>query len=84
MEIICIILILLGLAIALVYGIQLIILAFQESVLWGLGYLFVPFVSLVFIIVFWSQTKGPFLKSLLCISCLVFAVLLSVSLQQTY
>lgn len=84
MEIVCLILILLGLLIGLVYGIQLMLLAFQESVLWGLGYLFVPFVSLVFIIMFWPQAKGPFLKSLQCIPCLILATLLSGSIQQTY
>ena len=58
---------LVGAVIALIYGIQLIILAFQTSVLWGLGYLFVPFVALIFVAMNWDQTKSPFLRSLLAI-----------------
>ena len=48
-----------------IFGIILLIKAFQESVLWGLGYLLVPFVGLVFIIKFWDICKTPFLYSLL-------------------
>lgn len=48
----------------LIYGIKLLILAFQESVLWGLGSLFVPFVSLIFIIMHWERCKSPFLRYL--------------------
>ncbi|MEQ9497006.1 MAG: hypothetical protein RIT81_09105 [Deltaproteobacteria bacterium] len=40
------------------------VLAFQESVLWGIGSIMVPFVSLVFAIMFWDVTKKPFLISL--------------------
>ena len=47
-----------------VFGIQLLILAFRKSVLWGLGSLFVPFVSLVFVIMNWEDCKRPFLGSL--------------------
>lgn len=46
------------------YGIKLLILAFQESVLWGLGSLFVPFVSLIFIIMHWERCRSPFLRYL--------------------
>jgi len=34
------------------------IVAFKESILWGLGCLIVPFVSLVFLIVFWNDAKN--------------------------
>lgn len=67
MEILGFILIGIGGIIALIYGIQLIILAFQTSVLWGLGYLFVPFVALIFIIKYWADARRPFLRSLLSI-----------------
>lgn len=56
-----------GVIIALVFGIILLIKAFQESILWGLGYIFVPFVSLVFIIMHWDKAKSPFLKGLIAI-----------------
>ncbi|MGH2767746.1 MAG: hypothetical protein ACRDIF_02185 [Actinomycetota bacterium] len=42
-------------------GIWTIVLAFKKSVLWGLGAIFVPFVSLVFAILNWSVAKKPFL-----------------------
>ena len=45
----------------LVFGVILLVKAFQTSVLWGLGYIFVPFVSLVFVILHWQETKKPFL-----------------------
>lgn len=67
MEIVGLILITIGAIIALIYGIQLIILAFKTSIPWGLGYIFVPFVSLIFIIMHWEDAKRPFLKGLICI-----------------
>jgi hypothetical protein len=53
-----------GTLISLVGGIWLVVLAFKEHVLWGLGSLFVPFVGLVFAIMFWSIAKKPFLIAL--------------------
>ena len=50
--------------IMLVYGIILLIQAFKESILWGLGYLFIPFCSLVFIVMHWDKCKTPFLRLL--------------------
>jgi hypothetical protein len=64
MEILAYILFWGGLLFMLFYGLYLVVIAFQESILWGLGYLFVPFVNIVFIIMYWQQTKGPFLKGL--------------------
>ena len=61
------ILILIGGIIGLVYGIKLLALAFHESIWWGLGYLLIPFVGLIFIILHWYETKKPFLKWLLAI-----------------
>ena len=46
-------------------GIWFLIVTFQESVGWGLGCLFVPFVSLIFLILHWDVAKKPFLVSLL-------------------
>jgi hypothetical protein len=56
----------------IVFGIQLLIAAFRTSVLWGLGSLFVPFVSLIFVIMHWNVAKKPFLRSLL--GALVFGI----------
>ncbi len=54
----------LGLIIALIGGIWIIVLAFQESIWWGLGCIFVPFVSLIFAIMHWNIAAKPFLISL--------------------
>jgi Na+/proline symporter len=77
MQIVSLILILAGFAIALVFGIQLLILAFRTSILWGLGYLFVPFVGLIFIALHWDEAKSPFLRSLLAIPCIIAGALLA-------
>jgi hypothetical protein len=77
MEILSIILMAIGSIIALIYGIQLLILAFQKSVLWGLGYLCVPFVALIFVFMHWEETKRPFLRVLLAIPFFVVAGLIA-------
>jgi len=77
MEILSIILFVIGGLIAIIYGIQLLILAFRKSIWWGLGYLFVPFVSLIFVFVNWSEAKRPFLRLLLCIPFFVVGGLLA-------
>ncbi len=53
-------------------GLWLLAKAFQTSVLWGLGYIFVPFVSIIFVILHWPDTKKPFLY--LLAGLLVFVV----------
>ena len=76
MEILGMALVGIGFIISLIFGIQLIILAFKESALWGLGYLFVPFVALVFIVKFWDVAKKPFLWTLLAIPFIVVGMLM--------
>lgn len=76
MQTIGFILFAIGLIIGLIYGIQLIILAFNTSILWGLGYLFVPLVAPIFIIVHWQETKSPFLRGLLSIPFFIVGALL--------
>ncbi len=68
---------LIGLVIALIFGIQLLIIAFRQSVWWGLGFLFVPFVSLIFVIMHWEQTSKPFLLYLICIPFFVVGAILT-------
>ena len=77
METVGFICIIVGLLISLVYGIKLLVQAFQTSVLWGLGYLFVPFVSLIFVAMHWELTKSNFLKVLIAIPLLVLGAMLS-------
>ena len=77
MEIVSIALILIGSVISIIFGIHLLIVAFQTSILWGLGYLFIPFVSLIFVIVHWSEAKTPFLRSLIGVALVILGMVLS-------
>jgi len=68
-----------GWLIAFIFGIILLIESFKTSILWGLGYVFVPFVSLVFVIVHWDRAKQPFLRSLLSLPFLVLGAIIMAS-----
>lgn len=70
-ETIGIILAVIAMIMCLIYSVKLIIIAFQESVLWGLLYLFFPFANLYFIITRWQECREPFLKSLIAIVVMV-------------
>ncbi|HEU4390617.1 MAG TPA: hypothetical protein VFV34_22630 [Blastocatellia bacterium] len=50
-----------GMIVMVVGGIWILVLAFQESLLWGICCLIIPLVSLYFAITRWSKTKVPFL-----------------------
>ena len=71
MEIIGMLLLVIASIMCLVYSIKLIIIAFQESVLWGLLYFFIPFASLYFIITRWAECKSPFLKLLIAVAFMI-------------
>lgn len=45
-------------------GIMMLVAAFSAGILWGLGCLFVPFVSLFFLVLHWDVAKRGFLTSL--------------------
>jgi len=64
MEIIGLILCLVGGITAIVGGIWFLVVAFQESPLWGLGCIFFPPVSLFFLISHWDEAGKPFLVQL--------------------
>ena len=51
----------------------IVIKAFKVHTLWGMGSLLLPVVGVVFVIIFWSEAKRPFL---LCVaaSCAMFAL----------
>jgi thiol:disulfide interchange protein len=66
----------LGLLVALVGAIWLIVLAFKESILWGLGSLLIPFVSLIFAITHWDRAKTPFLIQVGGVVLLVLSVMM--------
>lgn len=67
MAILGIIFIVIGVIIGLFFGIQILILAFKESPIWGLGSIFLPVVSLIFVIMHRDKTKSPFLRGLIAI-----------------
>ncbi|MGH9462370.1 MAG: hypothetical protein ACRD1X_14205 [Vicinamibacteria bacterium] len=64
MEAMALVLLIVGVLVMGITGIWLLVKAFQTSILWGLGYLFVPFVSLIFVVMYWNDTKKPFLYML--------------------
>jgi hypothetical protein len=61
MEAVSLLLLVLGVLVMGIAGIVLLTQAFQQSILWGLGYLLVPFVALIFVAMYWHDTKKPFL-----------------------
>ena len=64
-----------GVILCLVGGLFFLIAAFRESVLWGLAVLFVPFVSLIFLILHWSRAKDSFFLQLWGIALVLIAAL---------
>ncbi len=68
-------LMLLGLLIALAGGIWFLVIAFQEHLLWGLGCLLLPFVSLVFLLMHFGKTWRPFMLQVLGLIIMVPASL---------
>jgi hypothetical protein len=64
-----------GLVLMLVGGVLFIIAAFRESILWGLGVLLLPIVSLVFLILNWSRAKGSFFLQLYGFAFILLGVL---------
>jgi hypothetical protein len=72
-----ILLLVIGAILMFIGGIWLLIEQFKESVLWGLGSIFVPFVALVFVIMHWDVSKRPFLIQVAGIVLLVIGAALS-------
>ena len=60
MDVIGTIIIIIGVIVMIVGGIMLLIVAFKESIWWGLGSIFVPFVAIVFLIMHWQKAKKSF------------------------
>jgi hypothetical protein len=62
----------------LVFGIQILILAFKTSVGWGLASLFIPFVIFVYVAKNWPACKTPFMRWLACLPVWAIGAALSV------
>ena len=54
-----------GFIMVCVGGVMYLIAAFRESVMWGLGVLFLPIVPLVFLFMHWDRAKTAFFVQLL-------------------
>jgi len=62
---------------ALVFWIQILIVAFKKHIGWGLGSLFIPFVGLVFVFMNWQETKTPFLRGLICVAVQIVGMVIA-------
>jgi uncharacterized membrane protein len=62
-----------GIIISVIGAIGFLVAAFRESILWGLGCLFISPVSLVFLILHWSEAKNPFFLQLVGIALIILA-----------
>jgi hypothetical protein len=76
MEMLGMILLVIGSLISAVGGIWFIMEAFQESILWGLGCIFVPFIPLIFLIMHWSKCAKPTLVMLVGSALAIIGVVL--------
>ncbi len=61
METLGVLLTVVGLIISLIGGIWFLRVAFGQSIVWGLGCWFVPFVALIFVVMYWDESSKPFL-----------------------
>lgn len=57
-------------------GLWLLVLAFQESIWWGLGSLLLSPVMLVFVILHWNKAKVPFLINLGGVAMVILGALM--------
>ncbi len=69
-------LLLCGLILLVIGGLLLLIAAFRESLLWGLGCLLLPVVALVFVAVYWRESAKAVLISVVGAGALVASVAL--------
>lgn len=74
-------LIVIGGIVSAVGGIWFLVVAFRESVLWGLGVWFVPFVNIIFLVMFWSDAAKPFGISLLGVILIFIGVFVGASAE---
>ncbi len=65
----------LGFGLLVVGGVCFLVAAFRESILWGLGVLFLPVVPLIFLVLHWQRAKGSFFIQLYGLGFVLLAVL---------
>ena len=76
MELVGMILWGIGGIISLIGGIWFLVVAFRQTIWWGLGSLFIPIVALVFLIMHWGDAAKPFFVSLLGVVIMVVVAVL--------
>jgi hypothetical protein len=64
----------LGLFIFVVGGLMFLVAWFSVSILWGLGCLFIPLVSIVFVFAHWDKAKTPLLAQVIGLILMVSAL----------
>ena len=64
------VLVIIGFGLVIIGGLGLLIAAFRESLLWGLGCLLLSPISLFFVVIHWDNAKKPFLLQLVGIGLL--------------
>lgn len=64
MKVLITIVLCVGSLVTLVGSIMFLVVAFRQSVLWGLAVLFLPFANIVFLIKYWYEAKKAFLIQL--------------------
>ncbi len=64
MEVIGTALMVIGGIMVLIGSLWLLLVAFQEGILWGLGCIILPFVSLIFLVMHWDVARRPFFVQL--------------------
>jgi hypothetical protein len=62
-----------GLILALIGGLWIVVIAFKESVIWGLGSLLIPLVALIFVAQHWAAAKKPFIVEVVGIGLIILA-----------
>ena len=84
MELVGMIIFGIGGIISLIGGIWFLVVAFRQTIWWGLGSIFIPFVSIVFLIMHWADAKKPFFVSLLgAVIIIVVAILMPGAIPTT-
>ena len=79
MEIFAMLLVIVGFIAFLIGGIWFLVESFRESIWWGLGVMFVPFVEIVFLIAHWRIASKPFGLQLAGMALLFIGSLISES-----
>lgn len=66
-----------GIVLHIIGGIYLLVRMFQTSIWWGVGGIFLPIISLIYIFMHWDRAKEPFLIQLIASGCYLIVFLLA-------